>query len=64
MSTPKRAGDRPEVNLLTGNLKVVLDKAPESPPVSVHVRDVTVIRDSQIKIEEEEAEELLGLEDD
>jgi cell fate regulator YaaT (PSP1 superfamily) len=64
VNTKEGRGTVLEVNLLTGNLKVVLDKAPESPPVSVHVRDVTVIRDSQIKIEEEEAEELLGLEDD
>ncbi|HHV50962.1 MAG TPA: stage 0 sporulation family protein [Candidatus Avimonas sp.] len=53
-----------EANLLTGSLKVVLDRAPDSPPVTVHRRDVTVIKDSQIKIDQEEVEDLLALEDD
>ncbi|MGN0172122.1 MAG: stage 0 sporulation family protein [Acutalibacteraceae bacterium] len=51
-----------EVNLLTGMLKVKLDKAPDSPPVSMSREDVKVIRDGRVKVEKQEEESLSGLE--
>ena len=36
-----------EVNLLTGALKVRLEKAPDSPPVAMHRNDVKLIRDGK-----------------
>ena len=62
VSTKEGRGVVAESSLLTGMLKVRLDKAPDSPPVSVHVRDVKVIRDGRIKVEKKELEELGSLE--
>lgn len=51
-----------DVNLLTGMLKVSLDRNPNAAPVSVHRRDVTIIKDGKIKIEKAEFEALKGIE--
>lgn len=51
-----------DVNLLTGILKVKLDKNPDV-PVTVHKNDVKVIKDSQIKMSREEIMALKSLED-
>jgi cell fate regulator YaaT (PSP1 superfamily) len=64
VNTKEGKGIVTESNLLTGELKVRLDRAPDSPAISVNLREVKVIKDSQIRIEKEEAEGLLGLEDD
>ncbi len=45
VSTSEGRGVVQEVNLLTGRLKVRLDKSPDSPPVTVQLRDIKVIRD-------------------
>ena len=51
-----------ETNLLTGKVKVRLDKSPDSPPVVMARQDVKVIRDNKIKVDRSEAEKLSGLE--
>ena len=47
VNTPEGRGIVTDVNLLTGALKVRLDKAPDSPPVAMHRDDVKVIRDGK-----------------
>ncbi len=47
VNTPEGRGIVSEVNLLTGALKVRLDKAPDSPPVAMHRDDVKIIRDGK-----------------
>lgn len=51
-----------DVNLLTGMLKVTLDRNPNAAPVSVHRRDVNIIKDGQIRVERDEIEALKGIE--
>lgn len=51
-----------DVNLLTGMLKVTLDRNPNAAPVSVHRRDVSIIKDGQIRVERDEIEALKGIE--
>ncbi len=47
VNTAEGHGTVVDVNLITGALKVRLDKAPDSPPVSMHRNDVKVIRDGK-----------------
>ena len=47
VNTPEGRGTVVEVNLLTGALKVRLEKSPDSPPIAVHRDDVKVIRDGK-----------------
>ena len=49
-------------NLLTGMLKVSLDKNPDGAPVLVHRKDVKIIKDSHIKVDKKELEALKGIE--
>ncbi len=51
-----------DANLLTGMLKVTLDRNPNAAPVSVHRRDVNIIKDGHIKVERDEIEALKGIE--
>lgn len=51
-----------DVNLLTGMLKVSLDRNPDAAPISVNRHDVTVIKDGKIKIDRAEIEALKGIE--
>ncbi len=51
-----------DANLLTGMLKVTLDRNPNAAPVSVHRHDVTIIKDGRIKVEKSEIEALKGIE--
>lgn len=51
-----------DVNLLTGMLKVTLDRNPNAAPVSVHRHDVSVIKDTKIKVDKAELEALKGIE--
>ena len=60
-TTPKN-GAVVDVNLLTGMLKVRMDRAPEAAPMSFHAKQVKVIKDSQIKVAKEEVEKLKDLE--
>ena len=63
VSTPEGKGVVTEVNLLTGKLKVRLDKSPDSPPVDMTRKDVKVIRDQKIRVEKEEKAKLAELEE-
>ncbi len=47
VNTAEGHGTVVDVNLLTGMLKVRLEKAPDSPPVAMHRDDVKVIRDGK-----------------
>ena len=47
VNTSEGHGTVVDVNLITGALKVRLDKSPDSPPVSMHRSDVKVIRDGK-----------------
>ncbi|MBQ6829866.1 MAG: stage 0 sporulation family protein [Clostridia bacterium] len=47
VNTPEGRGTVTEVSLLTGMLKVRLEKAPDSPPVAMKRDDVKVIRDGK-----------------
>ena len=62
VNTPEGRGAVVDVNLLTGMLKVRMDRAPEAAPMSFHAKQVKVIKDSQIKVAKEEVEKLKDLE--
>lgn len=49
-------------NLLTGMLKVSLEKNPEGAPIQVHRKEVKIIKDRQIKVDKKELEALKGIE--
>lgn len=51
-----------ETNLLTGVLKVQLDKNPDA-PITVNKADVKLLKDGQVRISRDEAKALKGLED-
>lgn len=58
VNTPEGRGNVVEVNLLAGILKVRLEKAPDSPPVTMKREDVKVIRDGKNRPEHEDAQEV------
>ncbi len=62
VNTKEGKGVVADANLLTGMLKVTLDRNPNAAPVSVHRHDVTIIKDGRIKIEKSEIEALKGIE--
>ncbi|CAB1256452.1 subunit of a sporulation, competence and biofilm formation regulatory complex of RNaseY (RicAFT complex / FAD / two [4Fe-4S]2+) [Ruminococcaceae bacterium BL-6] len=62
VSTPEGRGTVISQNLLTGILQVRLDKAPDAAPRTFHAKDVKVIRDSQIRVNKEELDQLKSLE--
>ena len=49
-------------NLLTGILKVRLDRRPDAAPLVVHRKDCKLLRDGQIKLDKSELEALKGIE--
>ena len=49
--------------LLTGMLKVRLDRSPEASPTLFHRKEVRLLRDAQIKVKKEEMEALKDVED-
>lgn len=51
-----------DANILTGILRVKLDKSPDAPPVTVKREDVKVIKDSKIRVNRDEIAALKGLE--
>lgn len=63
VNSPDGKGVVEEVNLLTGVLKVKLDKFPESPARSYNKKQLKLLRDSRIKVERSEIEQLKQLED-
>ncbi len=51
-----------DCNLLTGNMKVRLNKAPDAVPYACNRKDVKIIRDAQIRVEREEIAALKDIE--
>ena len=64
VNTPDGKGVVVEQNLLTGVLKVQLDKSPNAAPSSYKVKQIKLIKDGQIKLEKSEIEQLKDLEKD
>lgn len=62
VNTPEGRGTVTEVALLSGTLKVRLEKSPDSPPITFSRDDVKTIKDGHTKIEKAELDELSGLE--
>ena len=62
VQTKEGKGVVTDVNLLTGMLKVTLDRNPNAAPISVNRHDVTLIKDGKIRIEKSELEALKGIE--
>lgn len=62
--TPEGKGVVVDQNLLTGWLKVRMDKSPEAAPLSFQVKDVKLLKDGQIKVNKAELEQLKSLEKD
>ena len=62
VETKEGKGTVVDFNLLTGNLKVSLEKKPEAAPIVVNRSDVKIVKDSQIKVDKKELEEFKNLE--
>ncbi|MCL2698285.1 MAG: stage 0 sporulation family protein [Oscillospiraceae bacterium] len=52
-----------DANLLTGRLKIKLDKNKDAPAIAADRGDVKILRDAQIRVDREEINALKGLED-
>ncbi len=63
VETKEGRGVVAESNLLTGMLKIRLDRHPDAAPTVMHRKDVKLIRDSQIRVNREEIEALKEIED-
>lgn len=63
VSTKDGRGIVTDSNLLSGEVMVLFDKSPDSPPVTVNVRDIKVIRNNRSRDDVEIAEEFDILED-
>ncbi len=62
VETAEGRGVVEDANILTGVLKVKLDKSPDAPPISVKRDDVKVIKDAKIRVNRDEIAALKGLE--
>ncbi len=62
VQTKEGKGVVTDVNLLTGMLKVTLDRNPNAAPITVNRHDVTLIKDGKIRIDKAELEALKGIE--
>jgi len=62
VDTEEGRGTVVDFNLLTGMLKVSLDKKPDAAPIVVSRKKVNVIKDSQIRVDKKELEALKGIE--
>lgn len=62
VDTPDGKGRVIENNLITGMLKVTLDRRPDAAPLVIHRHSVKIIKDAYIKVEKEELEALKGIE--
>ena len=63
VETAEGRGIVEDANLLTGIIKVKLDKNPDAPAISVNRADVKILKDGKIRINREEIQALNGLED-
>lgn len=62
VETPDGRGFVEDVNLLTGNLRVRLDKFRDTLPREFNRKEVKLVRDAQIRLKKEEIEKLKSLE--
>ena len=60
--TPEGKGVVIDQNLLTGTLKVRLEKSPDAAPQLFQVKQVRLLRDGQIRVDKNELEKLKNLE--
>lgn len=63
VNTPDGKGIVTEVNLITGMLKVSLDKSQSAAPSTYNVKDIKLIKDAQIRLDRSEIEQLKDLEE-
>ena len=63
VNTPDGKGTVVEQNLITGVLKVSLDKSENAAPSTYTVKQVKIIKDAQIRLDTDEIEQLKGLEE-
>ena len=63
VNTPDGKGTVVEQNLITGVLKVSLDKSENAAPSTYTVKQVKIIKDAQIRLDKNEIEQLKGLEE-
>jgi len=62
VDTPDGKGTVVENNLITGMLKVRLDRRPDAAPAVFHRHSVKILKDVKIRVEKEELEALKGIE--
>ena len=62
VETPEGKGTVVENNLLTGMLKVRLEKRPEAAPLVINRKQVKLVRDGKIKVEKQELDALKDME--
>ena len=62
VDTPDGKGRVVENNLITGMLKVSLDRRPDAAPLVINRHQVKLLKDARIKVEKEELEALKGIE--
>ncbi|MDD6012857.1 MAG: stage 0 sporulation family protein [Oscillospiraceae bacterium] len=62
VETEEGRGTVVDFNLLTGMLKVALDKKPEAAPIEVNRKNVKILKDSRLKIDQKELDELKDME--
>ncbi|MBE6827882.1 MAG: stage 0 sporulation protein [Ruminococcaceae bacterium] len=62
VETSEGRGTVIENNLITGMLKIILDRRPEAAPMIVERHQVKLIKDAQIKLDKSEIEALKGIE--
>ena len=62
VDTAEGKGTVVDFNLLTGMLKVSLEKKPDAAPIVVSRKDVKVIKDSKIKLDKKELDALKSIE--
>ena len=63
VETPEGRGTVVDFNLLTGMLKVSLDKKAEAAPITISRKQVKIIKDSKIKVDKKELEALKNISD-
>lgn len=62
VDTKEGRGTVVDLNLLTGVLKIKLHKNPDAAPLNAYRSDIKLIKDSQIRVEKSEIEQLKNLE--
>ena len=63
VNTPDGKGEVIDVNLITGTLRVRMDRFPEAAPHTFKVKEVKLVKDGSIRLDKKEIQELKGLED-